>query len=240
MCRMIAYVGDSSADLESLFAVFRQGSKCDPYATAAFGVGCTGHPHGWGCALLDGSRLHHYRSALPVWEDDFRLPKLQGNKLFTVFHSRLASDPSLDKPISSHPFVAATDREVLLLAHNGGVEVAVGTPKSFVDTEWALGVVAKQGGLEEALPELKSSTKDNSALNLVVMAIPRDKNAEPGVYCLNYFKANDPARAAYYRMYRAGLGRGQLFISSTFKDLGIGGLSNLSEAPFGDLFTLGA
>jgi predicted glutamine amidotransferase len=159
MCRMIAYVGNSSVGLENLFNVFREGSKCDPYAKAVFGLECTGHPHGWGLALYDGVRLHHYRSSLPVWEDEFRLPSIKGKRVLAMFHSRLASDPSLDTPISSHPFIASTDREVLLFAHNVGVEMDADAPKLLVDSEWALRIIAKLGGLKKGAAGTQEANK---------------------------------------------------------------------------------
>ena len=238
MCRMIAFVGSGPASLEKVFKAFREGSRCDPYVQAAFGAEFTCHPHGWGSAVYDGAALHHFRSALPVWKDEFRLPAVNGKPVCALFHSRLASNPALNAPICSHPFIASTDKEVLLLAHNGGVEMDESASSLLVDSEWALGVVVQAGSLEKALPQLKERTRQNSALNLMVLAIPRDQTASPAVLCLNFYKTQDPARAAYYKMYTADLDGGKLFLSSTFRDLEIEGLTGVKEAPFGQLFRL--
>jgi predicted glutamine amidotransferase len=240
MCRMIAYVGEGSVDLGNVFDVFRAGSKSDPFVSAALGPNYTCHPHGWGFAIYDGSRLHHYRSSLPVWEDEFRVPAIKGKTVLAMFHSRLASDPSLDTPICSHPFVAATDKEVLVFAHNGGVEMDAGAPTFLVDSEWALRVIVEQGGIDSALPDLKKRTKRNSALNLIMLAIPRDKRGVAMLHCLNYYKTENADRMKYYRMYTADLRGGRMFLSSTFMNLGIQGAANVKEAEFGKLFRLGS
>jgi hypothetical protein len=238
MCRIIAFVGPGSSDLQTLFRAFREGSNCDPYVKDAFGEKYTCHPHGWGLALYDGQNLHHFRSSEPVWKDEFSLPSIKGENVYAIFHSRLASNPALDAPICSHPFIAATDKEILLLAHNGGVQVDEATPDTIVDSEWALGEIVKAGGIAEALPHLKKRTKPNSALNLVILALPRDKATPPALHCLNFYKTEDPARMAYYKMFTAEFGDGKVFFSSTFKDLGIKGLINIKAAPTEELFSL--
>ncbi len=242
MCRMIAFIGGKrgkaqSAGLQTLYRAFRDGSKCDPYVKDAFGPASTCHPHGWGFVLYDGGRLHHYRSSLPAWQEDVPLPPVKGRNVYAIFHSRLASDPTLNSPICSHPFLAATDKEVLLLAHNGAVNPPHPPASRVVDSEWALAVMAKAGRIEKALPELKKRTRPNSALNLLVLAIPRDGKNPPAIHCLNFYKTDEPGRVAYYKMYTAGLAGGKVVLSSTFKDLGINGLANIQAAPFGQLFS---
>ena len=234
---MIAFAGGQSVNLEPLYQAFRLGSRCDPYVKNAFGTYAC-HPHGWGMALYDGSNLHHFRTARPAWQQDIPLPAIAGENVHAIFHSRLASDPTLNTPICSHPFIATTDTEVLLLAHNGGVAVDATAGPRVVDSEWALAVIVKAGGLEKALPYLKERTRPNSGLNLIVLAISRDEKAAPVIHCLNYHKAENPDRAAYYKMYTADYEGGRVFISSTFKDLEIKGLTNLTPAPFGELFVL--
>jgi len=120
---MIAFVGAGSTDPRDIFAAFREGSKSDPYVSAGLGQEYTCYPHGWGLALYDGIDFHHVRSSLPVWETKTALPPMKGKVVHAIFHSRLASNPALNSPLSSHPFIAYTNDDVLLLAHNGGVEV---------------------------------------------------------------------------------------------------------------------
>lgn len=81
-------------------------------------------------------------------------------------------------------------------------------------------------------------TKKNSALNLMVLAIPRNKAASPTIHCLDYFNTRDPDTTKYYSMFTADLGAGKVFLSSTFKDLGIKGMKNVCAAEFGTLFAL--
>jgi hypothetical protein len=236
MCRMIGFVGDGSADLRGLFAAFRQGSEQDPYVKTALGnYSC--HPHGWGYVLYDGVDLHHFRSSAPVWQEKVELPQMKGKTVYAIFHSRLASDESLNTPICSHPFVTATNKEVLFLAHNGGVKVEDDSAGRIVDSEWALSVIAKADCREKALERLKRLT--HSALNLLLLTIPREGNQPPSIHCLNSFKSDKPERIPYYRMYTADFTGGKVFLSSTFKDLRIEGLRNIEAAPFDQFFSLG-
>jgi hypothetical protein len=235
---MIAFAGGKSANLEPLYEAFRTGSKCDPYVKNAFDSRPTGHPHGWGLGVYDGINLHHFRTSLPAWDQNIPLPPVVGENIHALFHSRLASDPTLDLPICSHPFVAATGTEVLLFAHNGGVEVDANAPARMVDSEWALDIIVKMGSIGKALPYLKECTRSNSGLNLMILAIPRQPGAPPVIHCLNYHKAENPEREAYYKMFVGDYEGGRVFISSTFKDLEIKGLTNVTPAPFGKLFSL--
>jgi predicted glutamine amidotransferase len=235
MCRMIAFVGDGSTDLSGLFAAFRQGSQHDPYVKPALGD-YTCHPHGWGYALYDGTNLQHFRSSAAVWKERVELPRTKGKHLCAMFHARLASDEALNTPICSHPFITSTNEEVLILAHNGGVKVEDASAGRVVDSEWALSVIARTGCIDEALQRLRRLTK--SALNLLLLRIPRDGNQLPSIHCLNYYKSAKPEKVAYYRMYTADFAGGKVFMSSTFKDLTIEGVQNIQPAPFGQLFSL--
>ncbi len=217
-----------------LFEAFATGSKCDPTLpdrmTSSTGQKC--HGQGWGYAIYDGRSLHHFRSSLPVWEKTASLPPMSGTQGHMVLHSRLASNPALNLPIHSHPYIAATDKEILFLAHNGGVKEDATKP-NVVDSEWVLGELARRG-IEEALPELKKRTKESSALNLVILKIPRDNAQKPEILCLNSFKGEE----SYYGMFTATLGNGRVFMSSTFAEMSLKGLTTLQRAPRDKLFGL--
>lgn len=236
MCRMLAFVGEGPTDLTGLFAGFRQGSRHDPYVKPALG-NHTCHPHGWGYALYDGTNLHHFRSSAPVWEEKVRLPRTKGKYVCAMFHSRLASDEALNTPICSHPFLTSTNEEILILAHNGAVSVEDTSAGQVVDSEWALSVIARTSCIDEALQRLRGRTK--TALNLLLLRIPRAGNQSPSIHCLNYYKSDEPKRIAYYRMYTADFVGGKVVMSSTFKDLNIKGVQNIQPAPFDQLFSLG-
>jgi predicted glutamine amidotransferase len=236
MCRMLAFVGDGSADLTSLFAAFQKGSQQDPYIHSALGK-YTCHPHGWGYARYDGTDLQHFRSSAAAWQEKLELPRRKGRSVYAVFHARLASDETLNTPICSHPFITATDKEVLLLAHNGSVQVEDASAGRIVDSEWALSVIARTARIEDALQRLKRLTP--SALNLLLLRIPREASQPASLHCLNFFRSDQPAKIAYYRMYTADFAGGKVFMSSTFKDLPIKGLRNIQPAPFDQFFKLG-
>ena len=233
---MIGFVGDGPADLKKLFAAFRQGSQHDPYVKTAFGNHSC-HPHGWGYVLYDGVNLHHYRSSAPAWQEAVELPRLTGKTLYAIFHSRLASDETLNSSICSHPFVIATGDEVLFLAHNGGVKVEDTSLGRIVDSEWAFSLIAKARGIQGALPQLQTAT--HSALNLMLLRVPRDKDQAALLECLNFWKPSPPEKVAYYSMYTADYAGAKVFMSSTFKDLPLEGLQNVEPAPFNEVFALG-
>jgi predicted glutamine amidotransferase len=198
-------------------------------------IGSTGqrcHGQGWGYAIYDGKSLHHFRSSLPVWAEAVLLPETSGKKVRMVLHSRLASNPALNLPIHSHPYMAATDEDILFLAHNGGVNED--TPRAnVVDSEQVLGEIARHG-IEGALPDLKRRTKENSALNLVILKVPRDYRQNAEIFCLNSYKGEE----SYYGMFTATLGNGRVFMSSTFAGMALLGLGNIQQAPRDELFGL--
>ena len=233
MCRLIGYRGRSEADLKHLYAAFQTGSGCDPYLAPA-GMSQTCHPHGYGYVIFDTEKgLHHFRSERPAYEEPAPLPPVKG-LVYAVFHSRLASDPNLSGHIFSHPFMAATQKGALFLAHNGGVEPDQ-LPGRMVDSEWALQRIVDAGSIEGALPLLKSRTKKDSALNLMLLAIPRAGGTQPSLYYLNYYQTDNPGKQDYYRMFWGDMPGGKVVFSSTFKDLAIPGLGEATPAPFGEL-----
>jgi predicted glutamine amidotransferase len=233
---MIGYIGRSEVDVQNLNIAFTTGSKCDPYLQPA-GFNCASHSHGHGYVIFDSDTgLHHYRSGRPVYEDEAPLPGIKG-EVHAIFHSRLASDPKLSGHLFSHPFVAATERELIFFAHNGGVESDT-LPERMVDSEWALQQIVASGSIEGALPLLKRRTRKNSALNLLLMVVPRAEGAKPAIYYLNHHATDNPARQDYYRMFSCELPGGRAVFSSTFKDLKIPGVRNVAEVPFSKLQTL--
>ena len=128
--------------------------------------------------------------------------------------------------------MAATDKDVWFLAHNGGVEEDV--PRAnVVDSEWVLGEIAR-GGIEAVLPELKRRTREKSSLNLVILRIPRDNREQPEIRCLNSWKGEE----SYYGMFTATLGNGRVFTSSTFAGMALKGLSDIQKAPRDKPFSL--
>jgi len=103
--------------------------------------------------------------------------------------------PSLPRPTTQN----------LLLAHNGAVEVDDPAAGRVVDSEWALAVIVKAGSIEKALPYLKDRTKANSALTCSYSPFHAIKRQHRWSICLNYHKARNLDREAYYKMYTAGL-----------------------------------
>src|SRR5580658_2083813 len=132
-CRMFGYAGKSEADVRELFSALKRACANDPTLPGVF-AGCSRHSHGWGYVIHADNGLFHYRTATSIYDDEAPLPRLKG-EIRAIFHGRFASDPSLAGHIFSHPFVAAGDREIFFLAHNGGVKPDH-LPARKVDTEW--------------------------------------------------------------------------------------------------------
>jgi predicted glutamine amidotransferase len=235
MCRIVGYVGKSEEDLRHLFEAFSQASACDPYLKKA-GINFDCHKDGWGFVILDSKGLHHYRTARAVFEDKDALPRVSGN-IYAILHSRLGSDQTLNGHICAHPFSGFTDDAILFFAHNGGVE-ADHLPYRMVDSEWAFGQLIKAGSPEKALPLLREKTKQNAALNLLILSIPRDEKKSPTLQYLNYFKTEQEGRIGYYQMYSGDMTAGKAVFSSTIADLPVNGRANVQKVPFDKLLAL--
>jgi len=232
---MFGYAGKSEADVHELLSGLKRACANDP-TLSGIAEGCSRHSHGWGYAIHASNGLFHYRTATSIYDDVTPLPPLEG-EIRAIFHGRFASDPRLAGHIFSHPFAASSDREILFLAHNGGVKPDH-LPARKVDTEWALKQIIQAGGLDLALPKLKEHT--GSALNLLVLSIDRSSGTPATLRGLNYFKSQEPPKVAYYQMYLGTMPGGCAFVSSTIKNdsAKVKGLENIEPATFGKLVTL--
>jgi predicted glutamine amidotransferase len=233
---MFGYAGRSEADVGELHAALKCACENDP-TLPGIAAGCSRHGHGWGYVIHAGNGLFHYRTAKSIYKDAAILPKLEG-EIRAIFHGRFASDQSLVADIFSHPFVAATEREIIFLAHNGGV-TPESLPERKVDSEWALDQIVQAGSLDQALPKLKKHTK--TALNLLVLSIDRRSGTPATLRGLNfYLKDQEQPNKAYYQMYLGTMPGGRAFVSSTFNYDGakVKGLAITGPATFGEPFTL--
>jgi predicted glutamine amidotransferase len=232
---MFGYVGKSEADVRELFSGLKRACADDP-TLKGIAAGCTRHSHGWGYVIHAANGLFHYRTATSIYDDVTPLPPLEG-EIRAIFHGRFASDANLAGHIFSHPFVASTDREIIFLAHNGGVKPDH-LPARKVDTEWALEQIIQAGGLDQALPKLKEHTE--SALNLLVLSIDRSNGTPATLRGLNFFKSKEAPKVAYYQMYPGTMPGGRAFVSSTIKNdsANVKGLCVSGPATFGELVTL--
>ncbi len=234
---MFGYSGNSESDVHELFAGLKRACANDP-KLSAIAPGCTRHCHGWGYVILAENGLFHYRTATSLYDDDVMLPKLKG-RIQAIFHGRYASDKELAGPIFSHPFVAASDTAVTYLAHNGGVNPPSQAPRN-VDSEWVLDEIVRHGDIARALPLLKEHT--HSALNLLILTVPREKGARAVLRYFHYFKPTEPSKVDYYTIYQGDMPGGHAIVSSTFtlNEAGMTHLANVRPVPFEFLQTIGA
>jgi hypothetical protein len=233
---MFGYCGNLESDVYALYGGLKRACANDP-TLKAVAEGCSQHCHGWGYVIHADNGLFHYRTARSIYEDDIVLPKLEG-QIRAIFHGRFASDPNLAGHIFSHPFMAATHREVIFLAHNGGV--APEHPlERVVDSEWLVEEIARNGGIAPVLPKLKEHTK--SALNLLLLTIGRAKGTPSSLQYFHFFKSKEADKAAYYKMFVGSMPGGHALMSSTFTLDGakVGDLKDIQPAAFDKLVTLG-
>ncbi len=210
MCRMFAYVGSSRKDMGRLYSALKEAARCDNTLKGMEGMS---HDDGWGCVILNGGRLVHYRSIKPVYSDGaFAMPEIDGTT-YAIFHARKASNSSpKGLAIFSHPFVAVTESAVLFMAHNGGLQSSE-IPVNTVDSELALKKIVEAGSLTGAKAALEQVT--GSALNLLLLSVEREGDAARMEY-LNHW--NGEERSSYYRMYYADMEGGRAVFSSTMAE----------------------
>ena len=227
-CRMFGYAGKSQLDLEALYSGLKGACGNDP-TLQAVAAGCSRHCHGWGYVIHAGNGLFHYRSARPIYDDNVVLPKLEG-PMRAIFHGRYASNEKLSGHIFSHPFVTATDDEVIFLAHNGGVSPPENYPERKVDSEWVLEEFARDGGT--SLPGVKERTK--SALNLLVLKVGRANGTPASLQYFHFFKPKEQGKIDYYRMYVGSMSGGRALVSSTLTMNGtkVSGLNDIADAKY--------
>lgn len=232
---MFGYAGNSQMDLHALYSGFKSACANDP-TLQAVAPGCSRHCHGWGYVIYSDNGLFHYRSARPVYDDNVVLPKPEG-EIRAIFHGRYASNEKLTGHIFSHPFVAATNDEVIFLAHNGGVSPENELERS-VDSEWVLETIARGGGTDKVLPKLKDRTK--SALNLLILKIGRAVGTPVSLHYFNFFKPKEPGKIDYYRMYTGSMPEGRALVSSTLtmNESKVRGLNDIAPAEFDTLAPL--
>jgi predicted glutamine amidotransferase len=230
MCRMFAYVGKSQKDIERLYSSLKKAASHDPTIPPGWKTDAR-HADGWGCVLLTGKALVHYRTKTAIFDDNsFRMPALQG-MTYAIFHARKASG-ARGSPIFSHPFIAETPREVLFLVHNGDLNES---RPNMNRSELVLDKIVKKGSFEKALTELKDIT--DGAMNLLVLRIDR-KTKQAEIKCLNYWI--EEGSDAYFQLYSKRLAGGNAVFSSTLNDdlhgkaCQSGAIMTLSERPLGE------
>ena len=232
---MFGYAGKSQKDLHALYSGFAAACANDP-TLQAVAPGCSRHCHGWGYVIHAENGLFHYRTARPVYDDNVLLPKLEG-EIRAIFHGRYASNEKLIGHIFSHPFVAATNDEIIFLAHNGGVLPENELERS-VDSEWVLEEIARGGATDKVLSKLKEGTK--SALNLLILKVGRAVGTPVSLQYLNFFKPEEPGKVNYYTMYLGSMPEGRAVVSSTLimNDSKVRELSDIAPAEFDAFATL--
>jgi len=234
---MFGYSGTRESDVCELHAALKRACADDP-TLSAVAPGCSAHCHGWGYVIQTDNGLFHYRTARSIYQDQTTLPKMEGH-IRAIFHGRYASKPELAGHIFSHPFVATDDTQTTYFAHNGGLDVAT-LPERKVDSEWALEQIIAMGGIEAALPTLKDHTE--SALNLLVLTVGRQKETPAVLNYFHYFKPKEPGKVNYYNLFEGSMPGGRALVSSTLTLPGakLNNLANIQPAVFDRLISLEA
>lgn len=207
MCRFFGYVGDSGEELSSAYRALKKAAEYDINLKNLSGR--TDHPDGWGYVILSDSGIHHYRSGMPIYKDEFTMPKTSG-RIYAIMHARRASSRSHLGVQFAHPFAATSGRSISFLAQNGNVRHGIrgrsGIEELFFDH-------IMRYGLSESVPYLEGITK--SALNLIMLDYDR-RSRRASLRYLNYYVDRDNGkRSGYYDMYSSRTKRGRAVFSST-------------------------
>lgn len=227
MCRMFAYVGRSSKDIEQLANALSKSAKSDTKTRTGIS-----HKDGWGYSIFSDRGIDYYTSPNPIYNEKIKLPLVEG-QIFAIFHARKATDQSSVKKKFSHPLLGLTEDSQVFFAHNGSVETnylkkALDVGGEMIDSELALRYVLKNG--LESTKNLEEHTTMNSALNLLILKVKRDGLAELFV---KHFYRKDPEKSdktEYYNLYYQDMEEGKAVFSSTLNDNGlVGSLMTNSE-----------
>lgn len=231
---MFGYCGNLESDVHALYAGLKRACANDPTLNAV-AEGCSRHCHGWGYVIHAENGLFHYRTSRSIYDDTVALPQMRG-RIRAIFHGRFASDPTLAGHIFSHPFMSANNREILFLAHNGGVAADRALERT-VDSEWVLEELTHHG-IAASLPKLKEHTR--SALNLLILRIGRGENTPVLLQYFHFFKPKEQDKAAYYKLYTGSMPGGHALVSSTLtlNEAKVGDLRDVRPAEFDALTTL--
>lgn len=227
MCRMFAYAGDSRGDLKRLVNALSEAAKRDTVAEKV-PLKDTVHADGWGFAVYSKRGLTYHRSSRPIFGEDVALPPTDG-EIFAVFHARQVTPGNPVGERFSHPFLAETHDGLVLLAHNGSLykdRLAerlhfAGDLSRITDSELVL-KYAVQRGLTAASTDLEDCTESNSALNLLVLEIGDNRQAEIFVKHF-YHKEGRLDKTRYYELCYEDLTGGRAVFSSTLDDYGLSG-----------------
>lgn len=227
MCRMFAYAGGSREDLARLVSALSGAAKKDTVAEKvplkdAF------HDDGWGFAVYSKRGLTYHRSGRPIFREDMALPPTDG-EIFAIYHARHATPGNPIGVRFSHPFLAETNNGLILLAHNGALykdKLAerlhfAGDLSRITDSELAL-KYAVQRGLTAASTDLEDCTETNSALNLLVLEIGDNRQAE--IFVKHFYRKQGRLdKTRYYELCYEDLSGGRAVFSSTLNDYGLSG-----------------
>ena len=165
MCRMLAIVSRKPAPVETLLA-FRQLADTGRNFRD---FGCpqpnpkTGHPDGWGIAVLSAEGEFYVRSAAkatadPKYEEAVRkIARVCSPPLILVASLRFASRKDTIQEGYTHPFRRELDGRVTFFAHNGEIE-GFGLRDGKIDSQFLFDRFLESLGTEaRPLPEFKQA-----------------------------------------------------------------------------------
>ena len=225
MCRMFAYFGASRDELLLLFRALRSSAESDPLAPNQTK---NQHSDGWGYVLYAGGELGHEKFLEPIFAGGERsIPEFSG-PAYAIFHARQAGSELVGESRFQHPFRGEWEGGTIFLAHNGSFakrRLASELDPSFdasevVGSEAALKYILQQRNkgarLTDATTRLEDFTKRNSALNLLILEVPR--SGEPQLFAKHFYNRVQDGRdkSIYYQINYQKLDSGGVaFFSST-------------------------
>lgn len=207
---MFGYIGDSREEIALLFRALQESARTDPL----FPPPNNSHRDGWGFTLYSEKNFFYQRFVTPVFdESNDVIPDFSG-KAFTIFHARALPEGELVGDVRyQHPFFAENNNESLFLSHNGGLKKDLLAKKleqpiqasHMVDSEVGLRYIIQEVNtgrtLKLATGKLETFTGDNSALNLLILRVPRNGRKE--LYAKQFYNrdpANKKDKTKYYQL----------------------------------------
>lgn len=195
LCRMFGYVGTSTDDLAMLFRALSRAAESDQLFPDQAN---NQHGDGWGYVLYSDDKVRYERMTDPIFGHSVEPDLDFTGTAYAIFHARKASSmKQTGDPKFQHPFRGDWEGGTIYLAHNGVIEksrlASTLNPQieteSMVDSEVGLQYILQQRRkgltLEEASEGLEDFTGSNSALNLLILEVPR--GGRPQLFAMQFY-----------------------------------------------------
>lgn len=188
MCRIAGYAGHSPKDVSQLLSALKRSAQDDQIG------GSRTHKDGWGYAIRSGGTTLTYKTDMPIYEDQHKLPDFGRGEIHAIFHARRVSSEFLRHRLS-HPYTFPSPNSEVLCCHNAHTHVHLRRDRPIV----------------------------RGALNMLSLSV-NNQNGQASVSYLSVVRFKTERMQEYYRLFEQRLEGGVAVVSSTLAlQEGIGG-----------------